>query len=64
VLGTQHPLIFQIINSLGSLYTNQGKPIKAGQIYRQVLQGKEKALGVEHILTLNTVHSLWILYRD
>ena len=64
MLGTQHPLIFQIINSLGSLYTNQGKPIKAEQIYRQVLQGKEKVLGAEHILTLNTVHSLGILYRD
>jgi hypothetical protein len=33
-------------------------------MYEQALQGREKALGVEHTSTLDSIHSLGVLYHD
>ena len=62
LLGTEHPLTLDIVNSLGTLYGKQGKLNLAEQIYNRVLQSREKALGIEHPLTLDTVNNLGTLY--
>jgi hypothetical protein len=36
----------------------------AEQMYEQALRGKEKALGVKHMLTLWTVNNLRNLYKN
>jgi hypothetical protein len=33
-------------------------------MYQRALQGKEKAWGLEHILTLDTINNLGLLYKD
>jgi hypothetical protein len=33
-------------------------------MYQRALQGKEKALGLEHTLTLDTVNNLGALYKN
>jgi tetratricopeptide (TPR) repeat protein len=33
-------------------------------MYQRALQGKEKAWGLEHTSTLNTVNNLGVLYKD
>jgi tetratricopeptide (TPR) repeat protein len=38
-------------HNLGNLYKNQGKLAKAEQIYERALQGYEKALGADNIMT-------------
>ncbi|KFY31766.1 hypothetical protein V493_00848 [Pseudogymnoascus sp. VKM F-4281 (FW-2241)] len=45
-------------HNLGLLYADQGKLVEAEQMYQRALQGYEKALGLEHTSTLNTVNSL------
>lgn len=50
------------MNSLGSLYWDQGKLDKAEELYLRALAGREKALGSDHIETLTTVHNLGTLY--
>jgi tetratricopeptide (TPR) repeat protein len=50
------------VDSLGTLYRNQGKPDKAEEMYVWALQGKEKALGRDHTSTLQTVNNLGNLY--
>src|SRR5207248_1015961 len=49
---------------LGNLYQHQGKLKEAEEIYQRVLAGEEKALGPDHISTLNSIHNLGILYSD
>ena len=51
-------------HQLGLLYLNQGKLAEAEQMYQRALQGREKALGAEHMSTLDTVNNLGILYRN
>src|SRR5256885_13203150 len=46
------------VNNLGNLYRNQGKLAKAEQMYVRALVGSEKALGPDHISTLDTVNNL------
>jgi tetratricopeptide (TPR) repeat protein len=53
-----------IYHNLGDLYRDQDKLAEAEQMYQRALQGKEKSLGAEHILTLDTVHNLGRLYLD
>jgi tetratricopeptide (TPR) repeat protein len=50
--------------NLGNLYTDQGKLGEAERIYIRALQGKEEALGSDHISTLDTVNNLGRLYAD
>ena len=51
-------------HELERLYYSQGKLVKAEQMYRRALQGKEKAWGAEHTSTLDTVNNLGLLYAD
>jgi tetratricopeptide (TPR) repeat protein len=51
-------------HTLGDLYSDQGKPVEAEQIYQRALQGYEKAWGPEHTSTLDTVNNLGLLYAD
>jgi tetratricopeptide (TPR) repeat protein len=50
--------------NLGLLYASQSKLKEAEEMYQRALQGKEKALGANHISTLNTVNNLGNLYID
>ncbi|KAH8807443.1 hypothetical protein F5884DRAFT_899840 [Xylogone sp. PMI_703] len=52
------------LNNLGLLYSNQGKLAEAEKMYIRALQGYEKALGPDHISTLNTVNNLGSLYHN
>ncbi|KAK2608781.1 hypothetical protein QQS21_002638 [Conoideocrella luteorostrata] len=49
---------------LGVLYMDQDKLQEAEEMYLRALQGKEKALGPDHTLTLDTVNSLGVLYAN
>ena len=49
---------------IGYLYKNQGKLAEAEQMYMRALKGREKALGVEHTSTLDTVNNLGALYKN
>ncbi|KAH7628858.1 hypothetical protein B0T09DRAFT_267498 [Sordaria sp. MPI-SDFR-AT-0083] len=51
-------------NSLGNLYKRQGRLKEAETMYQLALKGKEKALGPDHMSTLDTVNNLGILYSD
>ena len=50
--------------SLGYLYSSQNKLDEAEKMYRRALQRFEKALGLDHTLTLSTVNNLGILYKS
>ncbi|KAN0075668.1 HET domain containing protein [Elaphomyces granulatus] len=52
------------LHELGDLYADQGKLDEAEKMYQRALQGTEKALGPDHILTLSTVNNLGLLYAD
>ena len=49
--------------SISVLYHNLGKLTEAEPMYQRALSGKEKALGKDHISTLETVNNLGNLYR-
>jgi tetratricopeptide (TPR) repeat protein len=51
-------------NNLGILYQNQGKLAEAEAMYQRALRGEEKAWGLEHTSTLDTVSNLGVLYKD
>jgi len=51
-------------HQFGMLYVDQGKLVEAEQIYQRALQGKEKAWGLEHTSTLDTVNNLGALYAN
>ncbi|KAJ5642325.1 hypothetical protein N7490_006325 [Penicillium lividum] len=51
-------------NGLGNLYSDQGKLKEAEEMYQRALAGNEKALGPDHISTLDTVNNLGNLYSD
>ena len=51
-------------HAVGDLYSNQGKLEDAEAMYVRALAGREKALGPEHISTLDTVNNLGNLYAD
>jgi tetratricopeptide (TPR) repeat protein len=50
--------------TLGNLYTDQGKMAEAEEMYMRALKGYEKARGPEHTSTLDTVNNLGLLYAD
>ncbi|KAH7135522.1 pfs domain-containing protein [Dendryphion nanum] len=57
-------MIMEAIHGLGVLFADQGRLDKAEEMYQRALQGKEKAWGLEHTSTLNTVNNLGSLYVD
>jgi len=54
----------RIARLLSLLYVNQGKLVKAEQMYQRALQGKEKAWSLDYTSTLSTVNNLANLYAD
>jgi tetratricopeptide (TPR) repeat protein len=54
--------MWNALNSIGNLYTHQGKLKEAEEIYQRALEGKKKALGPDHSSTLATVNNLGLLY--
>src|SRR2546423_3731577 len=51
-------------HNLGNLYADQGKLVKAEQMFQRALQGYKKAWGPEHTSTLRTVNNLGLLYKS
>lgn len=58
------PDIELALHKFGDLYRYQGKLAEAEEMYERALQGFEKALGRDHMSTLNTVNNLGNIYRD
>jgi tetratricopeptide (TPR) repeat protein len=54
--------VWKAFNGLGNLYSDQGKLREAEEMYQRALAGCEKALGLDHIFTLDSVNNLGILY--
>lgn len=50
-LVAEHPSIFDTVSNLGGLYVLQGKITEAEQMLNRALQGYEKALGTDDIMT-------------
>jgi Tetratricopeptide repeat len=57
-------LTLSTLNNLSLLYTDQGKMVETEEMYVRALRGREKAWGVEHTSTLDTVNNLGNLYKD
>ncbi|KAI7770703.1 hypothetical protein LZL87_004490 [Fusarium oxysporum] len=57
-------LVIDSLANLGILYRDQGKLLEAEAMYKRALEGYEKALGQDHISTLNIINNLGVLYRD
>ncbi|KAL9569225.1 hypothetical protein ACKAV7_006811 [Fusarium commune] len=57
-------LVIDSLAKLGILYRDQGKLLEAEAMYKRALEGREKALGQDHISTLDTVNNLGALYAD
>ncbi|CAI7621060.1 unnamed protein product, partial [Penicillium viridicatum] len=51
-------------HGLGDLYSDQSKLKEAEEMYQRALAGKEKAFGLDHTYTLDTVYRLGSLYKD
>jgi hypothetical protein len=49
---------------LGIVYAERGKISEVKNMYQRALEGKEKALGLEHTLTLNAITNLGNLYAN
>ncbi|KAN0067835.1 TPR-like protein [Elaphomyces granulatus] len=52
------------LHGLGLLYAAQGKLDEAEKMYQRALQGYEKAWGLGHTSTLDTINNLGNLYAD
>ena len=57
------PLI-NACHDMGMLYSDQGKMVEAEAMYLRALAGFEKAWGLDHKSTLDTVNSLGNLYKQ
>jgi len=55
-------IVLDSLFNLGVLFRHQGRLAEAEAMYQRALVGKEKALGPEHLSTLNTVNNLGILF--
>ncbi|KAG2411912.1 hypothetical protein HFD88_009468 [Aspergillus terreus] len=56
--------IWNALHRIGNLYSDQGKLKEAEDMYQRALVGYEKALGPDHLSTLDTVNNLGNLYAD
>jgi tetratricopeptide (TPR) repeat protein len=63
-VAEERVVILDAIHQLGSLYADQGKLGEAEKMFERALQGYEKALGLEHTSTLDTVNNLGNLYKS
>jgi tetratricopeptide (TPR) repeat protein len=52
------------LHNFGDAFAHQGRLDEAEKMYQRALQGFEKAWGLEHTSTLDTVNNLGILYAD
>ncbi|KAJ0426806.1 hypothetical protein BJY00DRAFT_306801 [Aspergillus carlsbadensis] len=59
-----HEGLTSTLEKLGNIYRDQGKLREAKLIYQRALLAYEKALGLDHISTLDIVSNLGDLYRD
>ncbi|KAF2022898.1 tetratricopeptide repeat domain-containing protein [Setomelanomma holmii] len=50
------------LHNFGDAFARQGRRDEAEKMYQRALQGKEKAWGLEHTSTLDTVNNLGLLY--
>jgi tetratricopeptide (TPR) repeat protein len=57
-------IVSESLHGMVDLFSGQGKLGEAEKMYERALQGKEGALGVEHISTLETVNNLGILFKS
>jgi hypothetical protein len=48
---------------MGELYSKQGKNVETEVLLLRALEGRERVLGADHTLTLETVSSLSNVYR-
>ena len=68
VFGPNHTSTLDTVNSLGSLYADQGKLAEAEKMYERALRGYEGALGVGDIgtyrPTLNIMQSYAVLLTE
>jgi tetratricopeptide (TPR) repeat protein len=55
--------MWNALNGIGNLYSNQAKLKEAEEMYQRALAGYEKALGPDHTSTLDTVKNLGLLYK-
>jgi tetratricopeptide (TPR) repeat protein len=55
-------IVLDSLFNLGVLFCDQGRLAEAEAMCQRALAGKEKALGLEHLLTLDTVYSLGVLF--
>ncbi|KZL70068.1 NB-ARC and TPR domain protein [Colletotrichum tofieldiae] len=53
-----------VFYKLGILYASQDRLRDAETMYKRALQGYEKAWGLDHTSTLNTVNNLGLIYAD
>ena len=60
--GAKHTSIFNIVNNLGILYSDQNKIKEAKKIYLRILIGYEKAWGAEYTSILRIINNLRLLY--
>ncbi len=59
-----NPSVSKACHRLGDLYSDQGKMKEAEDMYIRALAGKEKAWGLAHTSTLDTVNNLGTLYSE
>ena len=66
VLGDEHADTLLVMSSIGYLYSDQGKFLKAEPFYREVLQTRRRVLGDEHPDTLISINNMgvWFLIQD
>jgi tetratricopeptide (TPR) repeat protein len=64
VLGPDHISTLCTVNSLGILYSDQGRLEEAEAMFQRALEGYAKALGPDHTWTLTTVNNLGNLYKN
>jgi len=63
-LGSEHPLVAEILNSLGVLSYNRGKYDQAELLHRRALAIREKVLGPEHLHVAQSLNNLALVYDD
>jgi CHAT domain-containing protein/Tfp pilus assembly protein PilF len=64
VLGPEHPVVAQSLNSLAVLYREQGNYSQAEPLYQRSLAIREKVLGPEHPDVALSLNNLAVLYQE
>jgi len=52
------------VHNLGMMYRNQERYLEAEQMYKRVLEGREKQYDPDHTITLGPVHTLSLVYEN